>query len=56
LGGAGQDLVDWGLPACLGDSEAATDGGAEEFIGVRWAPSIDDVLKELLHLEEGEGR
>jgi hypothetical protein len=55
-GGAGQDLADRGLPACLGDSEAATDGGAEKFIGVGWALMTDDVLGELLQLEEGKGK
>jgi hypothetical protein len=40
----------------LGDSEAATDGGAEKFIGVGWALTTDDVLGELLQLEEGKGK
>jgi hypothetical protein len=40
----------------LGDSEAATDGGAEKFIGVGWALMTDDVLGELLQLEEGKGK
>jgi hypothetical protein len=43
-GGAEQDLVDRGLPACLGDGEAAMDGCAEKFISVGWAPATGDVL------------
>jgi hypothetical protein len=41
---------------CSGDSEATTDSGAEEFIGVGWAPVTGDVLGELLQLEEGKGK
>jgi hypothetical protein len=54
-GGVGQDLADRGLPVWLGDGEATTDGGVEKFIGVRWAPAIDDVLGELLQFE-GKGK
>jgi hypothetical protein len=54
-GGVGQDLADRGLPVCSDDGEAATDGGVEKFIGVRWALAIDDVLRELLQLE-GKGK
>jgi hypothetical protein len=43
-GGAGQDLMDQGLPACSGDGEAAMDGCAEKFISVGWAPATGDVL------------
>jgi hypothetical protein len=40
---------------CSGDSEAATNGGTEEFVGVGWAPVTDDVHREFPQLEEGEG-
>jgi hypothetical protein len=62
LGGGGlregteQGLANRGLPACSGDGDAATDGGAEEFIDVGWAPVTGDVLGELLQLEEGKGK
>jgi hypothetical protein len=55
-GGVGQDFTDRGLPACLGNGEAATNDSAEEFVGARWAPATIDVLEELLQLEEGEGK
>jgi hypothetical protein len=54
-GCAGQDFVDRGLPICSGDGEAATGGGAEEFIGVGWALVTSDVHGMLLQLEEGGG-
>jgi hypothetical protein len=54
--GTGQDLADRGLPVCSSDGEAATDGGTEEFIIVRWAPTTSDILGELLQFEEGRGR
>jgi hypothetical protein len=47
-GGVGQDLMDRGLPVCSSDGEAATDDGAEKFIGVGWPPATSGVLKELL--------
>jgi hypothetical protein len=40
--------MDRGLPVCSSDGEAATDGGAEKFIGVGWPPATSGVLKELL--------
>jgi hypothetical protein len=40
---------------CSEDGEAATDGSAEEVIGVGWAPVTGDIHRELLQLEEGEG-
>jgi hypothetical protein len=46
--------VDRVLPVSSGDSEAATDGGAEKFVGVEWAPVTSNILGELLQLEEGK--
>jgi hypothetical protein len=48
--------VDRALPVSSGDSEAATDGGAEKFVGVEWAPVTSNILGELLQLEEGKGK
>jgi hypothetical protein len=53
-----QDEAEQGSPVCSGDGEAATAGGAEEFVGVDGSPvdpGGDDELLRQWGLERGGG-